>query len=200
MVDFDPAIDMTEKSSIPAMNRNQLALNVNERRRQALEKVDTAPFSWNHIRIILVAGSGFFTDAYDLFSANFIVALIGYSYYPNGVLPTNLNTAIKVSTTSGAILGQFFFGWLADQIGRKRMYGIELMFMIIGCIGQSIVGMGPAVNVVGAIIFWRVIMDIGVGGDYPLSSVITSEFATTKWRGAMMNSVFAMYPSNLNRY
>ena len=29
-------------------------------------------------------------------------------------------------------------------------------------------------------------------GDYPLSSIITSEFATTKWRGAMMGSVFAM--------
>lgn len=35
-------------------------------------------------------------------------------------------------------------------------------------------------------------MGIGIGGDYPLSSIITSEFATTKWRGAMMGSVFAM--------
>jgi PHS family inorganic phosphate transporter-like MFS transporter len=33
---------------------------------------------------------------------------------------------------------------------------------------------------------------VGIGGDYPLSSIITSEFATTKWRGAMMGSVFAM--------
>ena len=32
----------------------------------------------------------------------------------------------------------------------------------------------------------------GIGGDYPLSSIITSEFATTKWRGAMMGAVFAM--------
>lgn len=35
-------------------------------------------------------------------------------------------------------------------------------------------------------------MGIGIGGDYPLSSIITSEFATTKWRGAMMGAVFAM--------
>jgi MFS transporter, PHS family, inorganic phosphate transporter len=35
-------------------------------------------------------------------------------------------------------------------------------------------------------------MGVGIGGDYPLSSIITSEFATTKWRGAMMASVFAM--------
>lgn len=33
---------------------------------------------------------------------------------------------------------------------------------------------------------------MGIGGDYPLSSIITSEFATTKWRGAMMGAVFAM--------
>lgn len=35
-------------------------------------------------------------------------------------------------------------------------------------------------------------MFIGIGGDYPLSAIITSEFATTKWRGAMMGAVFAM--------
>lgn len=68
-----------------------------------------------------------------------------------------------------------------------------LMFMIVGSIGQSIAGLGPGVNVVGVIIFWRVIMGLGVGGGYPLSSVITSEFSSKKWRGAMMNAVFAMY-------
>lgn len=47
-------------------------------------------------------------------------------------------------------------------------------------------------SIVGVIIFWRVLMGVGIGGDYPLSSIITSEFATTKWRGAMMGSVFAM--------
>lgn len=167
--------------------------DVNERRRRALEEVDNAPLTLRHLRIIFVAGSGFFTDAYDLFTANFITSLLGYAYYPNGALPSSLNTAIKISTTSGTVIGQLFFGWLADRIGRKRMYGIELIFMIIGSIGQSIAGMGPSVNIIGAIIFWRVIMGLGVGGDYPLSSVITSEFSSTKWRGAMINAVFAMY-------
>lgn len=35
-------------------------------------------------------------------------------------------------------------------------------------------------------------MGIGLGGDYPLSSVITAEFATTRWRGAMIAAVFSM--------
>jgi len=34
-------------------------------------------------------------------------------------------------------------------------------------------------------------MGIGIGGDYPLSAVISSEFASTKIRGRMMTAVFA---------
>jgi hypothetical protein len=33
---------------------------------------------------------------------------------------------------------------------------------------------------------------IGFGGGNPLSPIMTSEFATKKWRGAMKGSVFAM--------
>jgi PHS family inorganic phosphate transporter-like MFS transporter len=28
----------------------------------------------------------------------------------------------------------------------------------------------------GLLVFWRVVMGIGIGGDYPLSAVITSEY------------------------
>jgi len=34
-------------------------------------------------------------------------------------------------------------------------------------------------------------LGIGIGGDYPNSSVLVSEFATVRWRGAMIGSVFA---------
>ena len=36
------------------------------------------------------------------------------------------------------------------------------------------------------------LLGIGIGGDYPLSAIITSEFANKKWRGAMISAVFAM--------
>lgn len=41
------------------------------------------------------------------------------------------------------------------------------------------------------LIVWRFITGIGIGGDYPLSSVITSEFAATRIRGRMMTAVFS---------
>jgi PHS family inorganic phosphate transporter-like MFS transporter len=91
------------------------------------------------------------------------------------------------------------------------MYGLELILIIFATVAQALSAHSPACSIVGVIVFWRVLMGIGkcllpikslgvlqadiwkgIGGDYPLSSIITSEFATTKWRGAMMGSVFAM--------
>ena len=34
-------------------------------------------------------------------------------------------------------------------------------------------------------------MGIGIGGDYPLSAVISSEFGSTRIRGRMMTATFA---------
>lgn len=190
----------------------------NERRRLALAEIDKAPFGWYHVRAILVAGVGFFTDSYDIFAVSLLTIMLGIVYYPGvGKMPTNSDTAIKLATSAGTVIGQFGFGALADivrpskpsrgcsfdpialypdltyiQVGRKRMYGVELMLIIVATLAHALTSSSPSVNIVGAIIFWRVLMGIGIGGDYPLSSIITSEFATTKWRGAMMGSVFAM--------
>src|SRR6266542_4300086 len=72
------------------------------------------------------------------------------------------------------------------------MYGIELMIIIVAAVGSALSGDGYAVSVTSTIMFWRVILGFGIGGDYPLSAIITSEFATKKRRGAMMAAVFAM--------
>lgn len=123
--------------------------------------------------------------------------MLGVVYWQNstskpGILPSNSDTAIKVATSGGTILGQVGFGILADVVGRKKMYGLELILIIFATLAQSLSAASPAMSVIGLIIFWRVLMGIGIGGDYPLSAIIISEFATTRWRGAMMGAVFAM--------
>ncbi|KAF2144444.1 uncharacterized protein K452DRAFT_295893 [Aplosporella prunicola CBS 121167] len=167
----------------------------NERRRLALAEIDKAPFGWYHVRAIVVAGIGFFTDAYDIFAINLVTPMLGIVYWHaanSGSIPEHADTAIKVSTSAGTVIGQVGFGIAADIIGRKKMYGLELILIIFATLAQALSSDSQAVSVVGLLVFWRVLMGIGIGGDYPLSSIITSEFATTKWRGAMMGSVFAM--------
>lgn len=92
-----------------------------------------------------------------------------------GKIPSNSDTAIKVATSGGTVIGQLAFGWLADHIGRKKMYGFELIIMIFATLAQALSSDSSSMSIVGVLIFWRVIMGIGIGGDYPLSSIITSE-------------------------
>jgi PHS family inorganic phosphate transporter-like MFS transporter len=81
----------------------------------------------------------------------------------------------ETNTREGTVIGQIGFGVLADIVGRKRMYGLELMVIIFATLAQALSAASPAITITGIIIFWRVIMGIGIGGDYPLSSIITSE-------------------------
>lgn len=101
--------------------------------------------------------------------------MIGIVYFPNGKIPESADTTIKVATSIGTVVGQLGFGWLADIVGRKKMYGLELMVIIFATLAQAVSSDSPSMSITGIIAFWRVIMGIGIGGDYPLSSIITSE-------------------------
>lgn len=117
--------------------------------------------------------------------------MIGFCYFPNRQIPQVNDTLIKVMTSVGTIVGQLFFGWLADRVGRKRMYGYELLIIGLATLGQCITGPSSAIGITGLLVFWRILMGIGIGGDYPLANIITSEFASTKWRGTMVAAVFS---------
>lgn len=131
----------------------------NERRRLALAEVDKAPFGWYHVRAILVAGVGFFTDSYDIFAVSLLTTMLGIVYFPGvGSMPTSSDTAIKLATSAGTVIGQLGFGALADIVGRKRMYGLELMVIIFATLAQALASNSPSIDIIGIIIFWRVLM------------------------------------------
>ncbi|ORY32259.1 inorganic phosphate transporter [Naematelia encephala] len=181
----------TEKAAYGAES-GHVAISASERRRAALTEIDEAKFSWFHAKACIVAGVGFFTDAYDIFSISIAATMIGYVYHETGHKSTaNQDLGIKVAHSIGTFFGQLLFGWLADRVGRKRMYGIELMIIIVGTLGQAVAGHAPGVSIYGVLIMWRFIMGMGIGGDYPLSAVITSEFAARRIRGRMMTAVFS---------
>ncbi|KAJ7716744.1 phosphate transporter [Mycena maculata] len=167
---------------------------LDERRRAALAEVDNAKLSWFHVKVCLVAGVGFFTDAYDIFAINLAAPMLGYVYghgSPGKLKSNTQDLGIKVATPVGTLFGQLLFGWLADIVGRKRMYGVELMIIIVCTFAQALSGGAHAVSIIGVLVVWRFLTGIGIGGDYPLSATISSEFAATRIRGRMMTAVFA---------
>jgi len=56
-------------------------------------------------------------------------------------------------------------------------YGLELIITVAAALGSAMASNGTNVSMslIGWLIFWRLIMGIGIGADYPLSAVLCSE-------------------------
>ncbi|KAL1832406.1 hypothetical protein ACET3Z_002057 [Daucus carota] len=165
---------------------------------QVLNALDVAKTQWYHFTAIVIAGMGFFTDAYDLFCISLVTKLLGRIYYhvddypKPGTLPPGVAAAVNGVAFVGTIAGQLFFGWLGDKMGRKRVYGMTLMIMVICSIGSGLSFSKNPKAVMATLCFFRFWLGFGIGGDYPLSATIMSEYANKKTRGAFIASVFAM--------
>jgi MFS transporter, PHS family, inorganic phosphate transporter len=93
----------------------------NERHRLALAEIDKVPFGWYHIRACIVAGVGFFTDSYDIFAVSLVTIMLGI-VYTNGTLATLQDTAIKVATSAGTVIGQLGFSALASSRAEEDVW------------------------------------------------------------------------------
>jgi MFS family permease len=124
---------------------------------------------------------GFFTDAYDLFVIGIASALITTQWHLSSGRLALLNSTML----GAAFLGAFVFGRLADVAGRKRVYWIVAAIMIVGALGSAL---SPSYWVLVA---FRFLLGFGVGGDYPVSAVLMSEYANRKDRGKLVGMVFA---------
>ncbi|KAL4596444.1 hypothetical protein ACB098_12G133900 [Castanea mollissima] len=165
---------------------------------QVLNALDVAKTQWYHFTAIIIAGMGFFTDAYDLFCISLVTKLLGRIYYhvdgaaKPGTLPPNVSAAVNGVAFCGTLAGQLFFGWLGDKMGRKRVYGMTLMLMVICSVASGLSFGHNAKSVMATLCFFRFWLGFGIGGDYPLSATIMSEYANKKTRGAFIAAVFAM--------
>jgi PHS family inorganic phosphate transporter-like MFS transporter len=63
----------------------------------------------------------------------------------------------------GSVVGQVLFGYLADRFGRTRLYGIELVLVIVSTIGVATSSHGYGdISFLGLFIWWRFVMGIGM--------------------------------------
>ena len=109
-----------------------------------------------------------------------------------GRLPINLDAAVSSVALCGTLAGQLFFGWAGDKFGRKSVYGLTLFVMIFCAAAQSMSFGVNGAAVIGTLCWWRFFLGFGVGGDYPLSATIMSEYSSRLSRGAFVSAVFAM--------
>jgi len=168
------------------------------------ESINMLKLSMRHIKVWFTAGMGFFTDAYDLFVIGAIISTIVNAYKYAGIsIPgfteylvyiPGVNTKGEVAFWTGllasssiwtAVIGQLLFGRIADVWGRKKVYGVEATLLTLGAFFSAFSPNLPW------LIAFRSIMGLGIGGDYPVSSVIMSEYANVRDRGKLVALVFA---------
>jgi len=133
-------------------------------------------------RIVLTAGIGFFTDAYDLFIIGVVTAILGPIWHLSVYQLSILNGAALAAAGVGAVT----FGTLSDLLGRKKLYGLEVAILFVGALlaafSQSFT----------TLLIARIIVGFGIGGDYPSSAVVASEHSSASRRGFLVLLVFAM--------
>ncbi len=149
--------------------------------------MDNAKISGHHWKIMFISGMGFFTDAYDLFIVGVVMTLLKDLWHVGKLEESLVESTALLASALGALL----FGRVADMLGRKRIYGVEVLVLAVGAIACAF-----APNILW-LIGLRFILGIGIGGDYPVSATIMSEYAGKNHRGMMVTLVFAMQAAGL---
>ncbi|KAJ7683780.1 MFS general substrate transporter [Mycena rosella] len=137
--------------------------------------------TYAEVKLLGIAGVGFFLDAYDLFVINPVATMLQYRLYEGKALPAGLQGLLKAGANIGSVIGQFGFD------------GKELMLIIFATI-MSITTPTGSLSPDSCLIYlsvWRIILGIGVGGDYPMSASITSDRASLRKRGTMLAYIFS---------
>jgi MFS transporter, PHS family, inorganic phosphate transporter len=156
-------------------------------RRGDFSEMDDAGISKEHWKIMFISGMGFFTDAYDLFIIGVVMAMLKPMWHVGKVEEGLVESTALLAAAIGALL----FGRVADMVGRKRIYGVEVLVLAAGAIASAF---SPNI---WWLIGFRFILGIGIGGDYPVSATIMSEYAGKAHRGMLVTLVFAMQAAGL---
>jgi MFS transporter, PHS family, inorganic phosphate transporter len=144
--------------------------------------LNEAPTSKFHHRAVLISGMGFFTDAYDLFVIATVATLVKTQWH----LSTTQTSWVTGSAILAAFFGALIFGRVADVVGRKTIYTLVALIMIVGAIASAL---APGFLF---LVIARFVLGLGIGGDYPVSAVLMSEYANRHDRGRLVGLVFSM--------
>jgi len=152
------------------------------RKRTSLEVFEESSLRDFHWRAVFTSGMGFFTDAYDLFIIGTVTVILSPLWH----LTTLDLSVLNATSIAASVVGALLFGRLMDRFGRKSIYGLEVVLLVIGALVSAF---APGFTV---LMLGRIIVGLGVGGDYPTSAVIMAEFSSRERRGFLVTMVFAM--------
>ena len=141
-------------------------------------KIDDLPIGRFHIKIAGLTFGAHFTDGY-------ILGLIGIAFTlinPQMALTPFWQGLIGSSALLGLFFGSLFFGWISDHLGRQKIFLISFVLITAASVMQFYV------ETAMQLFLCRVLIGIGLGGDFSVGHAMLAEFSPRKHRGVLLGS------------
>jgi MFS family permease len=149
---------------------------------QALEQLAAkAPFRSRHLRLFLISIGGTFMDGYATLMTGVALPLFKWQEHPDPVLVGLLGAALVLGAVAGAILG----GHLGDQRGRRFVYRLDMAILAV-----AFLLLAAAWNPISAIAF-QLLVGIGIGMDFPVSSAYVMELMPARLRTRLLTATIS---------
>jgi len=140
----------------------------------------------NQKKIITAAVLGDMLEFFDYFLIGFVLPFMIGSWKL-----TFLQSAIMLlSSGIGAMLGAFFWGWMADRIGRRPVFNLTILNFALA---TGALYFTPD-NGLWYLTFMRVLVGFGVGGLYCVDLPLVQEFMPASKRGLVGGLVTCFIP------
>ncbi|MDG7012603.1 MAG: MFS transporter [Nitrososphaerota archaeon] len=144
-----------------------------------IEALDNAPYRGTLLIVTILTAIGAFTDSYNQFT------LTGSTFSLEAYFHTVNSISVSLALFFiGSLLGALLWGRLADVVGRRLVFVIDLVILAVFALLSGLI----VTNLLELYTF-RFIMGLAAGGDYPAALSLLQEFAPKKLRGRL-NSVF----------
>ncbi len=128
------------------------------------------------LRLALVSMGGIFSDGYDIVVIGLALAGIKSLFHPT---PFEL-VLTGVVALFGVMIGSLMSGYITDRVGRKFMFILDLILLVVAAILSSL-----SQNMY-ELIFFRFLVGAGVGIDFPVATSYVSELVPARRRGTYM--------------
>jgi MFS family permease len=138
-------------------------------------RLDALPFGRFHVLVIVALGITWILDGLEVTLAG---SLSGELKQSSGLSLSNAEVGLAGSCyLAGAVLGAFFFGWLTDRLGRKKLFTVTLVVYLVATAAT-----GVSWNFWSFALF-RFFTGAGIGGEYTAINSTIQELIPARLRG-----------------
>ncbi len=145
------------------------------------QHLDDTPFTKTQRKVWILSAMGVLLDGFDFFIIGVALPLIAHDFHMNATT----KGLVAVAAVAGAFFGALVFGQVADKMGRKGMFLVDIILFVVFS-AASAAAWNPA-----SLIVFRFLLGIGIGADYPIGVSYIAECVPTRLRGRLIVGAFA---------